>query len=210
MARRKRIRLVSMRTQLRSLASLNGSGIRRCRELWCRSQTWLGSRVAVAGVYTSSCSSDSTPSLGTSMCCRCDPKKKRRKNPTAESGVPAEAQFQLLAWGFPYGRGAAIKRKKKQTKRNQLISSHSKHLPLPSCEQSLKNTQMERVPPACSTCISGPPPTSPGTLLPGKGASSHAPGSACHQACARSSRTALSPSTRPLPLPAPTPPQVSA
>ena len=27
---------------------LSGLTIRRCRELWCRLQTWLGSRVAVA------------------------------------------------------------------------------------------------------------------------------------------------------------------
>ena len=32
------------------LASLGGSRIWRCRELWCRSQTQLGSRVAVAVV----------------------------------------------------------------------------------------------------------------------------------------------------------------
>ena len=40
---KKRIRLVSMRMQVQSLASLKGSGIQRCRELWCRSQRWLGS-----------------------------------------------------------------------------------------------------------------------------------------------------------------------
>ena len=43
-------------------ALLGGSGIQRCRELWCRSQMLLGSRVAVA-VY----SSDLTPSLETSI-----------------------------------------------------------------------------------------------------------------------------------------------
>ena len=31
-----------------SLASLSGLRIRHCHELWCRSQTWLGSSVAVA------------------------------------------------------------------------------------------------------------------------------------------------------------------
>ena len=31
-----------------SLTSLSGLRIWRCPELWCRSQTWLGSRVAVA------------------------------------------------------------------------------------------------------------------------------------------------------------------
>ena len=33
---------------VRSLASLSGLRIPHCRELWCGSQTWLGSHVAVA------------------------------------------------------------------------------------------------------------------------------------------------------------------
>ena len=33
-----------------SLASISGLRIRRCRELCCRSKTWLGSGVAVAVV----------------------------------------------------------------------------------------------------------------------------------------------------------------
>ena len=51
------IRLVSKRMRVRSLASLTGSGIRCCRELWCRSQIQLGFSVAVAmasvGIYSS-------------------------------------------------------------------------------------------------------------------------------------------------------------
>ena len=39
----KQIQLVSMRMPVRSPASLSGSGIRCCHELWCRSQTWLRS-----------------------------------------------------------------------------------------------------------------------------------------------------------------------
>ena len=50
-----------------------------CRELWCRLQMWLGSGVAVAMVWAGSCSSDSTPSLGTSICHWCSPKKKGKK-----------------------------------------------------------------------------------------------------------------------------------
>ena len=42
------IRLGTMRLWVRSLALLNGLRIQRCRELWCRSQTQLGSGVAVA------------------------------------------------------------------------------------------------------------------------------------------------------------------
>ena len=43
-----RTQLVSMRIQVRSLASLSGLRVQRCCELWCRSQTRLGSRAAVA------------------------------------------------------------------------------------------------------------------------------------------------------------------
>ena len=48
MAQWKEIWLASMRTQVRSLASLNGLRIQRCQGLWCRSQTRLGSGIAVA------------------------------------------------------------------------------------------------------------------------------------------------------------------
>ena len=48
--------------------------------LLCRSQTWLGSCVAVAVAWAGSCSSDSTPHLGTSKCCGGGPKKTKNKN----------------------------------------------------------------------------------------------------------------------------------
>ena len=65
--------------QVRSLALFSGTGIRCCHELWCRSQMQLGSGVAVAVVQASSCSSDSTPSLGIFICLECSPKKQRKK-----------------------------------------------------------------------------------------------------------------------------------
>ena len=43
-----RTQLLSTRMQVWSLASLSGLGIWRCHELWCMSQTWLGSGIAVA------------------------------------------------------------------------------------------------------------------------------------------------------------------
>ena len=61
-----------------TLASLSGLRIRRCPELWCRSQPQLGSGVAVAVVEAGSCSSDWTPSLGTSICPMCSPKKQNK------------------------------------------------------------------------------------------------------------------------------------
>ena len=42
--------LVSMRMRVQTLASLSGSGIQHCHELWCRSKTWLRSHFAVAVV----------------------------------------------------------------------------------------------------------------------------------------------------------------
>ena len=58
---------------------LGGFRIQSCRELWCGSQMWLGSRVAmaVAVVLASSCSSDLTPGRGTSIYHRCSPKKRK-------------------------------------------------------------------------------------------------------------------------------------
>ena len=47
-----------------------------CCELWCRSQTLLRSHFAVAVEQASSCSSNRTPSLGTSIYRGCSPKKK--------------------------------------------------------------------------------------------------------------------------------------
>ena len=63
------------------LALLSGLRIRSCCELWCRSQTGLGSGVAVAVAVAVACSysSDLTPSLSASVCCRCGLKKKRTK-----------------------------------------------------------------------------------------------------------------------------------
>ena len=51
-----------------------------CHELCCGSKMWLRSRVAVAVVSAGSYSSDSTPSLGTSIYCGCSPKKTKRKS----------------------------------------------------------------------------------------------------------------------------------
>ena len=72
----KQIQVVSMRMRIQSLPSFSGLGIRRCHELWCRSQTQLGSHIAVAVAQASRCSWDSTLSLGTSMCHGWGPKKR--------------------------------------------------------------------------------------------------------------------------------------
>ena len=79
MAQQTRIQLVSMRMWVRSLASLTGLGIYHCSDLWCRLQMRLRSGVAVTVVKASSCSSDSTPSLGNSICCGKKKQKKKKK-----------------------------------------------------------------------------------------------------------------------------------
>ena len=69
-----------MRLQVRSLALFSGLRIWHCHELWYKSQTRLGSRVAVAVVYAGRNGSDSTPSLGTSICLSVALKSKIKKN----------------------------------------------------------------------------------------------------------------------------------
>ena len=66
--------LVSLRSWVRSLALLSALRIWYCHELWYRSQIWLRTHVAVAAA--GSCSSDLTPSLGTSLCRGHHPKNK--------------------------------------------------------------------------------------------------------------------------------------
>ena len=81
-----RIRLGTMRLRVRSLPLLSGLTIRRCRELWCRLQTRLGSGVAVALAKAGGYSSDSTPSLGTSICRGSGPRNSNNNNNKKETG----------------------------------------------------------------------------------------------------------------------------
>ena len=72
--------LAFLRMQVGSPAtSLGGLRIWHCQELWCRSQTRLGSHVSVTVAQAGSYSSDSTPSLGISICHGCSPKKRKKK-----------------------------------------------------------------------------------------------------------------------------------
>ena len=75
MAQRLQIQLVSMEVAGLIPSLLSGLKIWHCHELWCRLQLRLRSCIAVAVVQAGSYSSDLTPSLGTSICCRCGPKK---------------------------------------------------------------------------------------------------------------------------------------
>ena len=78
-----------------SLASFHGSGIWCCCELWGSLQTWLGFRVVVTVAVVSSRSSDSTPSPGTSICCRYGPKKQTTNKHTNAT----DSDFRASSWG---------------------------------------------------------------------------------------------------------------
>ena len=82
--------LMNPRTWVWSLALLSGLRIQRHRELWCRLKMPLGSRVAVSAAVVHGYSSNLIPSLGTSICSRCGPKKrpkKKKKGTSWESSV---------------------------------------------------------------------------------------------------------------------------
>ena len=87
-----------MRTQVRSLALLRGSRIRRCRELRCRSQTRLGSHTAVALVQAGGYRSHWTPSLGTSICWGCGPKKTKAETNHTHTKYFITVICKIIAW----------------------------------------------------------------------------------------------------------------
>jgi len=64
---------------VQSLALLSGLRIWHCGELQHKLQTHLRSGVAVAVACACSYSSNWTPCLGTSICCRYGPKKKKKE-----------------------------------------------------------------------------------------------------------------------------------
>ena len=101
MAQWKRVWLVSMRMQVRSLASLSRSGIWRCCDLWCRSQIQLGLDPALLWLQRRQAwfigRHDSTPSLGTPTCHRCGPKKQKKQKTNKQKNTKNPS---LLFWGI--------------------------------------------------------------------------------------------------------------
>ena len=85
-----RIRQVFMRVPVQSLALLSGLGIQRGHKLWCRSQMQLRFHIAVD--VCGSCCSNWTPSLGTCICCKYSPKKRKRKR---------NLSVQFFSWLHP-------------------------------------------------------------------------------------------------------------
>ena len=114
-----------MRTQVQSLASLSGLRIRRCCELWCRSQTQLGSRVAVAWAVSTA--------LIRPLAWEGEALKRQKKVelPLWFTGIAVSccvgricssdlvllwlwhSLIQHLAWELPYAAGVVLKKKKK-------------------------------------------------------------------------------------------------
>ena len=70
-----------------------------CRKLQCRSKIWLQSHIAVAVVYDSCGSSDSTPSLETSICHDEAPKRKIKTTPPRKY-VTLQCQHMSLQTDF--------------------------------------------------------------------------------------------------------------
>ena len=83
-----------------SLALLNGLNIQCCHNLWCRFQMQLRSNIAVVVVYAYSCSSSLIPSLVTSVCHRCGPKKKKKIIKTMLGGWGRGYIYFLLVLNF--------------------------------------------------------------------------------------------------------------
>ena len=82
-----------MRMWVQFLASLSELRILRCHELWRRSQMRLGSCMTVAVAQSGSCSSDLTPSLGTSICLGWGPKKEKKKKKITMEVATAESSW---------------------------------------------------------------------------------------------------------------------
>ena len=79
MVQQKQNGLVPMRMQVQSLASLSGLKDPELLRAMVKVTDALRSCISVAVVSADSCSSDWTPSLGTSIWCRRGPKKQKIK-----------------------------------------------------------------------------------------------------------------------------------
>ena len=108
-----------MRLQVRSLASLSGLRIPFCCELWYRSQTQLGSGIAVTQV--SSCS-NWTPSLGTSICRGSGPRNSNNNNNTTTT----TKKRQKTKKKKKKKKGKKKNKQKKKIKKKTLINKKKK------------------------------------------------------------------------------------
>ena len=105
LAQRQPIRVVSLKMRVRPLASLSGSGIQCCPELWCRSQTQLRSCDAVlaAAAPIQPLAWELSYAITGSLKRKKKKKKKRICNLEINlvGGVSSLAAFQLRAQNCP-------------------------------------------------------------------------------------------------------------
>ena len=87
-----------MRMWDQSLAWLGGWRIWCCREQWRRSQMPLRSCTAVAVMQAGSCSTSSTPSLGSSVCLGCRPKIAQKNKQKIHSKFPTIPKDQVAKY----------------------------------------------------------------------------------------------------------------
>ena len=133
-----------------SLASLYGLRIQRCHGLWQRLQMWLRPYIAVAVVQASSCSSDSTPDLGTSLGAALKRKKKKFQFSdthtliylyTYESSALGQAFFQNLIISKSKELGSFIKHshcfQSSSSNPPFCFSNKSMHIPKSNCSKKL-------------------------------------------------------------------------
>ena len=102
MAERVKNQSVSMRMQVQSLASFSGLRIQQCHKLWCASQMWLRSGMAVAVVQACSCSSDLTPSLRTMLQVHGLQKEKKKEKNIANINI------DLKLWSAKFFRKECV------------------------------------------------------------------------------------------------------
>ena len=95
----KQTQVVSIRMRVQSQASHILSGIWHCHELWCRSKMWLGSCIAVA--VAGSCSSNLTPSLGTSICHGSGPRNGKRAKRLKKKKLNNNKHKNKMVAGIP-------------------------------------------------------------------------------------------------------------
>ena len=106
------------------LTPFSGLRIPCCHELWCMWQMRLRSGVAMAVVQAGSYSSDSMPSLGTSICCRIGPKKQNKQTQNRQTKSPRLLRIFHLINAFTSVQPRAVKQTKTGEKDGDVLCSY--------------------------------------------------------------------------------------
>ena len=119
---------------------LSGVRIWHCCELCCRSQTQLGSWVAVAMARASSYSSDLTPRLGISICYRCGQNRLKKLFQGFPGGLLVKDLVLQLLWP------AGPKKKKDFKLRNTFLYNLTENINFLRRNVSIKSNRNIEVP----------------------------------------------------------------